>query len=128
MEIGTPLPPDIAEINAAAILNAQDAPTRKAIRTRLQAVHAALGEESQQLHEKRVALRNVLIRIDHNESNANRASFDTILGMGKSSQDVADSIDFTPEGARDMLKNVARGLFQLPTTVIEKLKKIAGGE
>jgi hypothetical protein len=119
MDIGSPLPPDLAEIDAMAQLNQHTPDQQTALIARLHAVHHGYNQEHEALYEKQRTVRDVLSKIYYNRDVAMRASFDLIVTQG-----AASSQKYTLEDAKDMLRLAGKGIGTLRSGIADRLKKI----
>jgi hypothetical protein len=116
MEVGTPLPPELAQIEARATLNDHSPEEMKAILAQLHRVHANYDDEIGQLHGKKVEVKRVLTKIYANRDMNTLAGFDNVLRMGPAK--------FSLSRAKDYLADAAAGLINLPEAAYQRLKRI----
>lgn len=116
MEVGTPLPANLAEIDAGATLNKHSSEEIKLHLANLHRAHAAYDAEIGEIHGKKVEIKRVLTKIYVNRDNANLAGFDTVLRLGEAK--------FTVEKAKAYLADAANGFIGLPNALYERLAKI----
>lgn len=116
MEVGTPLPPDLETIHAAAVLGQHNPSDRDALIARLHAVHHAYNAEHDALYTKQKKVKATLDQLYENERKANLASFDTVLKMGPARM--------TLERAKQLLEMAKDGLVGLSSEMAARAKKI----
>ena len=115
-EIGTPLPADLAEIDAKATLNQHTPEEMKRHLAYLHGVHHNYNAEQDAIRAKQIEVKRVTTKIYANRDMATLAGFDNVLKLGPSR--------WTVEKAHAYLKDAADGFINLPTTLFERLKRI----
>jgi Skp family chaperone for outer membrane proteins len=117
MEIGSPLPADLAEIDAGAVLNSHPPAVRDSFIKRLHAAHHAYNDEHEALYAKQRAIKATLDKLYLARDLETRASFDTaIVKQG--------GVKFTVAKAKQFLDDAKEGFVNLGAGVAERLKRI----
>jgi hypothetical protein len=100
MELGTPVPDNVQELPLDALYK----------------LHATMWDEHNQVKAKRALLKPHIDRAEMAKQLATRASFDTVLKVGPTR--------YTLDDAKQTIALAAKGLFNLPGELTDRLKKV----